>query len=78
MKINSKLIKNNIKNMPYGINYKQILNSLVVKPARAVLFFALCFCLEFGIFYFEYCLELVFWSLEFIYVLKNCGSGRLI
>jgi hypothetical protein len=25
--------------MPYGINYKQILNSLVVKPARAVLLF---------------------------------------
>ncbi|MFA6294387.1 MAG: hypothetical protein WC637_21535 [Victivallales bacterium] len=29
----------NPKNMPCGINYKQILNSLVVKPARAVLLF---------------------------------------
>jgi hypothetical protein len=30
-----------LKNMPYGIDYEQILNSLVVKPARAVLLFSL-------------------------------------
>ena len=60
-------MKKNSKNMPYGINYKQILNSLVVKPVRAVLFFVLCICLKFGVFYFEYCLVLGVWSLEFIW-----------
>ena len=49
------------KNMPYGINYKQILNSLVVKPVRAVLFFVLCICLKFGFFYLN-----IVWNLDVV------------
>jgi hypothetical protein len=51
-KVYGKTMKKNSKNMPYGINYKQILNSLVVKPVRAVFDFlfnlaffkTLCLC----------------------------------
>ena len=54
-------MKKNSKNMPYGINYKQILNSLVVKPVRAVLFFVLCICLKFGFFYLN-----IVWNLDVV------------
>jgi hypothetical protein len=46
--------------MPCGINYNQILNSLVVKPARAVFLFDL-FVWSLGF----YILNIV-WKLEFI------------
>jgi hypothetical protein len=49
--------------MPYGINYEQILNSLVVKPVRAVLLF------NFGFFknFVPMCLCIS------VTILKSCG-----
>ncbi len=59
-----KTIKKNSKNMPYGINYEQILNSLVVKPVRAVLLFNFAFFENFV----PMCLCIS------VTILKSCGA----
>jgi hypothetical protein len=65
--------------MPYGIDYKRIKKDLafVSSQARKGCSFFLMYL--FGVFfYFEYCLALGVWSLEFIWELKVAAFGRLI